>query len=487
MGYCFKLRYRILEGQRKEEREKINKKEKKEKKSHPYNGVNDKKKEPGEKNFFSNIFRSCVLRLPFFFAERFDGGRRQCYSGVSNLEMERTKMKCEAGKNTGLRSWQQVQAVYVHIPFCVQKCLYCDFASYACRNRKMQQEYVAAVCREIERKGRMGKAVNPAATVYFGGGTPSVLPAEDIAEIVAAMKNNGWWQQPAEATIEVNPGTADKDKLQALCQLGFDRVSFGVQSLQDSELAAIGRIHTAREALDAVAMAQAAGFKRINADVIYGLPQQTLRSLEDTLQQLTATGIEHLSVYGLILEEGTPLTKLVQAGKVQLPDEDAAADMYEFVQRFLQENGYERYEVSNYARSGAYSQHNLAYWRYLPYEAFGAAACAFDGARRVTATADVAAYIAGSAAGEDIYDIELLSDAELVGEFMFMNLRKTAGADLAQARERYGVDVWEKYRAELEPLREAGFIDYDEKRQILRLTESGMEVGNRIFEIFVTV
>lgn len=395
-------------------------------------------------------------------------------------------MKCEAEKNTALQPWQQVQAIYVHIPFCVQKCLYCDFASYACYDRKVQQEYVAAVCREIERKSRAKQAVNPAGTIYFGGGTPSVLPTEDIAQIVEMLKRCGYWQQPAEATIEVNPGTADMVKLQALHELGFDRISFGVQSLQDGELTAIGRIHTAREALEAIEMAKTAGFERINADVIYGLPQQTLRSLEDTLQQLTAMGIEHLSVYGLILEEGTPLTRLVEAGRVQLPDEDAAADMYEFVQRFLRESGFERYEVSNYARGGVYSRHNLVYWQYLPYEAFGAAACAFDGAARVTATADVAAYIAGSESGKDIYAAEQLSNAELLGEFMFMNLRKTSGADLLQARERYGVDVWDKYQAELEPLLAAGLVDYDAEWQILRLTESGMEVGNRIFEIFVT-
>lgn len=396
-------------------------------------------------------------------------------------------MNCEVKKNTALRPWQQVQAIYVHIPFCVQKCLYCDFASYACNDRKLQQQYAEAVCHEIRRKRKMKQAINPAATIYFGGGTPSVLAAEDIAKIAEALKSCGYWQQPAEATIEVNPGTADMTKLQALYELGFDRISFGVQSLQDGELKAIGRIHTACEALEAIEMAKNAGFKRINADVIYGLPQQSLQSLEATLQQLTETGIEHLSVYGLILEEGTPLTRLVEAGRVQLPDEDTAADMYEFVQRFLRKQGYERYEVSNYARGGAYSRHNLVYWQYLPYEAFGAAACAFDGAKRVTATAEVAAYIAGSESGKDIYEVEQLSQAALLGEFMFMNLRKTTGADLAQARERYGVDVWEKYRAELEPLRTAGLVDYDEKRQILRLTESGMEVGNQIFEIFVTV
>lgn len=439
------------------------------------------------KNFLQGFLELCFCGSFSFLAEAFDGGRQQCYSGVSNLEMERLKMKCEAEKNTALRPWQQVQAIYVHIPFCVQKCLYCDFASYACHDRKLLQQYAEAVCREIRRKSEMKQAINPAATIYFGGGTPSVLTAEDIAKIAEALKSCGYWQQPVEATIEVNPGTADIAKLQALCELGFDRISFGVQSLQNGELSAIGRIHTAREALEAIEMAKNAGFKRINADIIYGLPQQSLQSLEATLQQLTETGIEHLSVYGLILEDGTPLTRLVEAGQVQLPDEDTAADMYEFVQRFLREQGYERYEISNYTRGGAYSRHNLAYWQYLPYEAFGAAACAFDGAKRVTATAEVAAYIAGSESGKDIYDVEQLSQAELLGEFMFMNLRKTTGADLAQARERYGVDVWAKYRAELEPLRAVGLVDYDEKRQVLRLTESGMEVGNQIFEIFVTV
>jgi oxygen-independent coproporphyrinogen-3 oxidase len=216
--------------------------------------------------------------------------------------------------------------------------------------------------------------INPNATIYFGGGTPSTLPIECVSEIVGALKNHKYWQEPAEATIEVNPGTADLEKLKALRYLGFDRISFGVQSLNDVELKTIGRIHSAQEALQAIAWAKEAGFNRISADLIYGLPGQTLTSLRKTLEELTATGIEHVSVYGLIVEEGTPLAKLVDEGKLVLPEEDIAADMYEFVQSFLKEQGFERYEISNYAKKGQYSKHNLVYWKYEPYAAFGAAA-----------------------------------------------------------------------------------------------------------------
>ena len=381
---------------------------------------------------------------------------------------------------------EQIQATYIHTPFCVQKCLYCDFASYACRDTNIMKEYANAVCREIASYGAVKLPVNPQATIYFGGGTPSTLPIECIAQIVAALKENKYWQVPAEATIEVNPGTADLEKLKALRALGFDRISFGVQSLNDCELKTIGRIHSAREALQAIAWAKEAGFERISADLIYALPGQTLESLRATLEQLVATGIEHVSVYGLIVEEGTPLAKLVDEGKLVLPDEDAAADMYEFVQSFLKEQGFERYEISNYAKKGQYSKHNLVYWKYEPYAAFGAAACGFDGSSRFTASEVVSEYINQTQAAV-IYNEENLSNEELLGEFMFMGLRKTSGADLREARERFGVDVMERFASEMEPFFQKGMLAYDSEKEVLYLTEAGMELGNLIFEIFVTI
>ena len=285
----------------------------------------------------------------------------------------------------------------------------------------------------------------------------------------------------------MNPGTADLAKLQTLRSLGFDRISFGVQSLQDDELRAIGRIHNAQQALEALALARKAGFARISADLIYGLPSQTLTSLQDTLERLADTGIEHISVYGLIVEDGTPLASLVDKGRITLPDDDTAADMYELVQSFLRKRGFERYEISNYAKNGQYSRHNTVYWQYHPYMA-----CGFDGQRRRTGLSTVKEYIGQlqSFGGDDLrasalYNVEELSCAELLEEFMFMGLRRSEGASLAEARERFGVDVLQRFAFELAPLFEQKLIAYDASTQRLRLTERGMEVGNQIFEVFV--
>lgn len=385
-----------------------------------------------------------------------------------------------------------IHAVYVHIPFCKQKCLYCDFASYAGLGAEVMESYVNALCREISLRKAEAAAMSKRATVYFGGGTPSLLSIEQLERIAVALKKYGFWQIPAEATIEVNPGTADLVKLQSLRKMGFDRLSFGVQSLQDVELCTIGRIHNAAEALEAVELAKAAGFKRISCDLIYGLPGQTLLSLKDTLERLVATGIEHVSVYGLIVEEGTPLAKLVDAGKLVLPDDDTAADMYELVQDYLREQGFIRYEISNYAKNNQYSRHNYVYWQYYSYIAFGAAACGFDGSCRKTATESVSAYIKGVAqlaeglGADGLYSVEQLNSAELLSEYMFMNLRKAEGADLIEAKKRFGVDVYERYGDALEPFIERGMVNYDSVCQRLSLTEAGMELGNLIFEIFVT-
>ncbi len=393
---------------------------------------------------------------------------------------------------TSCAPWSEYQAIYLHTPFCVQKCLYCDFASYAGFSTQQMAAYTHAVCHEIAVRTAQAQNVNPTASVYFGGGTPSVLPLECLEQLAGALKKYGFWRTPCEATIEVNPGTASLGKLTALRALGFDRISFGVQSLAEGELRAIGRIHTAAQALEAVDLARQAGFSRISCDVIYGLPQQTCASLEATLTRLIATGIEHISVYGLIVEEGTPLARLVDAGKLPLPDEDEAADMYETVQQLLQQAGFSRYEISNYAKNGQYSRHNIVYWQYRPYIAFGAAACGFDGSMRRTACADVGQYTQQAALltpsgwqSSSLYEAEQLTAAMQLEEFMFMGLRRACGADLAEARARFGVDVMQRFGSALQPFLAQGLAVYDAQAQHLRLTERGMAVGNRIFEVFV--
>ena len=395
-------------------------------------------------------------------------------------------------KRINFNSWQQYQAIYVHIPFCKQKCLYCDFASYACFGEREMRTYTDALCHEIEVRAEEASNVAFGATIYFGGGTPSVLPTDCLEGIVSTLKSCGFWQKPAEATIEVNPGISDVNKLKRMREAGFDRISFGVQSLQEAELRAIGRIHSAEEAIAAIDMARAAGFARISCDLIYGLPGQSLASLKDTICRITKTGIEHMSVYGLIVEEGTPLERLVNSGQMVLPDEDIAADMYELVQRLLAEAGFERYEISNYAKNGQYSRHNTVYWQYHPYIAFGAAACGMEKALRRTAASTVPEYIAAAQAltsanwrTSELYTSESLTLQQQLEEFMFMGLRRAAGADLAEARTRFGVNVWERYQKELAPYIAQGLVGYEAAAERLYLTPAGMELGNQIFAIFV--
>lgn len=395
-------------------------------------------------------------------------------------------------KRINFNSWQQYQAIYVHIPFCKQKCLYCDFASYACFGEREMRTYTDALCHEIGVRAEEASNVASGATIYFGGGTPSVLPTDCLERIVSTLKSCGFWQKPAEATIEVNPGTADVNKLKRMREAGFDRISFGVQSLQDAELKTIGRIHNAEEALIAIDMARTAGFRRISCDLIYGLPGQSLASLKDTIYKLTKTGIEHMSVYGLIVEEGTPLERLVNSGRMVLPDEDIAADMYELVQRLLAQAGFERYEISNYAKNGQYSRHNTVYWQYHPYVAFGAAACGMEKALRRTAASTVPEYIAAAQAltsanwrTSELYTSESLTIQQQLEEFMFMGLRRAAGADLVEARARFGVDVWQRYQKELAPYIAQGLVGYEAAAERLYLTPAGMELGNQIFAIFV--
>ena len=378
----------------------------------------------------------------------------------------------------------------MHIPFCRQKCLYCDFTSYAHCSREEQQSYVDALCEEIEHCPTA--EIAPSATVYFGGGTPSVLEVEQLERIVDILRVRKLWLQPLEATIEVNPGTVDLPKLRVLKELGFTRVSMGVQSLQDAELKAVGRIHDSRQALEALELARRAGFEHINADVIYGLPLQTLTSLEASLRRLCATGIDHISVYGLILEEKTPLWQLVKQGRISLPDEDTCADMYELVQRLLRAEGFCRYEISNYVRLGGgqelaasgYSRHNDVYWRYQPYLAFGAGAVSFDGVKRCNRPAGIRDYM-DWVRGKPFPVEERLTEQELFSEFMLMGLRRSRGASLREARERFGVEVLQVYGEVLRPYLERGLLNYDTGEECLFLTESGMELGNRIFELFV--
>ena len=386
-----------------------------------------------------------------------------------------------------MKPYDVFQGVYVHTPFCLRKCLYCDFPSYAGCPAALQERYVEALCREIRNPALSywKKPVAPRATIYFGGGTPTVLSARQLGRVVAALKEAGWWRHPAEATIEANPGTVDPAKLQALRELGFDRLSLGVQSFHDRELQAIGRIHTAAQAVQAVAWAKEAGFARVSIDLMYGLPGQTPDSFRRSLDQALSLGLEHISAYSLILEEGTPLERLVGEGAVTLPGDDATGAMYDAVTRVLTAAGLSRYEVSNYAVTEQESRHNEVYWQYLPYAAFGAAACGFNGSLRKTNTADVEDYVRAMEEGQAdaVWQVEELPPATRLEEAIFMGLRMVQGVSLAGLDERFGVDVSSIYKEEIDDLTRKGMLELRQGR--MRLTPYGMRYGNEAFAAFI--
>lgn len=374
--------------------------------------------------------------------------------------------------------WEQIQGIYIHIPFCLQKCLYCDFASFAGKTDLMHA-YALTLCKEIERRaGEM--SILPEATIYFGGGTPSLMPIEDMKMIVDTLKKEKVWQQPAEVTMEMNPGTVGLDKLCRYRDLGIDRVSFGVQTLNDKELADVGRLHTAAQALEAIELAARAGFKRISADLIYGLPGQTVESFEHTLETLTRTSISHMSVYGLTLEEGTPLAALVNSGSLTLPSEEEAEAMYDLTISYLADKGFNRYEIANFAQAGQESLHNLVYWQYLPYHGFGSAACSFNGKMRLTNAAKIEDYLSDTPPTEE----ELPARTRLA-EFLFLGLRTVAGITVATAQARFGVDVMAMFGEKINKFVAKGMMKFNQADGRLQLTDLGMKFGNEIFEIFL--
>ena len=382
-----------------------------------------------------------------------------------------------------MQKWEQIQGVYIHTPFCLQKCLYCDFASYAGADTETMEKYVDAVCSEIMMRSNE-VTIADQATLYFGGGTPSLLSEKLLAKLVEALQKNGCWLQPAEATIEVNPGTADLDKLRFFKDLGFDRISFGVQSLNDAELRAVGRIHTANEALDAITVAEKAGFTRVSADLIYGLPEQSLQTLKTSLQNLTAAGLQHLSVYGLTIEKNTPLAGMLDKGKVELPDEDCQLAMYELVQEYLEAQGLHRYEISNYAKPGFACRHNIGYWKRTDYLGFGPSAASLFGNRRWTNTADRSLYLKACGALEKIReDEEILSRQDAMEEFMFLGLRMTQGISTTEFEEKFGKEIHAVYGGVLKKYEAMHLLQEHSGR--LALTRDGISVSNVILADFL--
>ncbi|MBQ5832895.1 MAG: oxygen-independent coproporphyrinogen III oxidase [Selenomonadales bacterium] len=372
--------------------------------------------------------------------------------------------------------------IYIHIPFCKQKCYYCDFPWYAGKEA-CQDYYLDALLFEIRKEGRayQDRIVD---TVFFGGGTPSVLPKEALPRIIAALRESFTLADDAEVSAEANPGTVDKEKLTAWREAGIDRISFGVQSFHDSLLRNIGRIHTAEQATDAIKLAREAGFDNINLDLIYGLPSQTVAMLEDDVKRAVSLGIEHISVYGLIVEEDTVLEAMVDEGKVTLPSDEDEEAMYDHVTTHLEDIGYLRYEISNYARDGKVCRHNLKYWQFADYLGLGSAAHSFVAGKRFANERSIDDYIRRmTEEGTARLDDEAETIEELRGEYVFLALRTTEGIDTEDFQKSFGMDFFVQYGDIINRMMTQGLLMRDGR--YVRLTKLGMKYGNRVFAQFV--
>lgn len=364
--------------------------------------------------------------------------------------------------------------IYIHVPFCLSKCHYCDFCSVLRADGSKRERYVARLCSEIasfaQKIGESGK-IPVADTVYFGGGTPTLLTAEQFERILAAVDSSFGIAEGAEITAETNPKTADGEKLSDLRRLGVNRLSIGMQSVHDGELKALGRIHSFADFLETYGAARKVGFDNLSVDLMYGIPRQTKESFAESVKTLCRLAPEHISSYCLTVEEDTNFGR--RRDSLILPDEDEVGDMYADMTAILSENGYEKYEISNFARKGRESRHNTKYWRLDCYLGFGSAAHSFYSGVRFAHSRDVDAYIEGR---DTIIEVERIGERDAMDEFAMLGMRLSRGVSCAEFEERFGREFFsvfpnfKKYAPE--------FVCFD--GGVCRFTEKGMLVSNTI-------
>jgi oxygen-independent coproporphyrinogen-3 oxidase len=343
--------------------------------------------------------------------------------------------------------------------------------------------YVAAVEREIERRaGPLGRP--PAQTIFFGGGTPSLLPPPLLGRLLDALRRHFAVVPRAEITMEANPGTLDESRLRAVRALGVNRLSFGVQSLNDRKLRLLGRIHSAAEALAAFDLSRRCGFDNLSGDLIYALPGQGRADWRDTLTRLAALDPPHLSLYALTPEEGTPLWRALERGELKLPVSDRAAQMYEWARDELAARGYHHYEISNWARPGWESRHNMAYWVQTPYLGFGVSAHGYFAGERRGNVRGLAAYLRRIAQGQDpAASVEPIDAARARSDGMIFGLRVLDGLDRAVYRRRHGADPLDLWPQEIAGLQEQGLLAVSAER--IALTRRAHLLGNYVWEHFL--
>lgn len=367
--------------------------------------------------------------------------------------------------------------IYVHIPFCKKKCDYCDFISFSNKDN-IQEQYIETVCKDIVKSKE--QAVNyEVSTIYFGGGTPSYIDSKLIGKVLEAIKVNYNVCDSAEITIEINPGTVTKEKLEFYKQIGFNRLSIGLQSTHDRLLKTIGRIHTYNEFLETYNLARQVGFENINVDLMLALPTQTLDELVQSTNDIIKLNPEHISIYSLILEEQTLLHQKVMNGKMELLDEELERKMYWETKKILEANGFEHYEISNFAKKEFKSKHNLSCWEQEEYLGFGVASHSYLGNKRFSRTNSIEEYIKN-------IDVEIneVQDREAKAkEYMLLGLRKLDGVSISAFERKFEINPLFYFRFEISKLEEEDLIEVDLDN--IKLTNKGLDLANRVFEEFV--
>ena len=371
--------------------------------------------------------------------------------------------------------------LYLHMPFCVRKCAYCDFLSFP-TDQETQNLYTRRLWEDIDAMGKKYGDI-PVDTIFIGGGTPSVPDSALIVGIMEHVRKAFHVAEGAEISMEANPGTVTREKLTDYRRAGINRLSFGLQSANDRELKLLGRIHTWAEFLESFHLARECGFTNINIDLMSALPGQTRESWKDTLKRVTDLNPEHISAYSLIIEDGTPFGEKYgsEEGRKLLPDEDSEREMYHETKRFLRDCGYERYEISNYAKPGRACRHNIGYWTGLPYLGLGLGASSYMDGCRFAVNSDMKQYLEEKPGM--FTDVEKLTKKDMEEEFFYVGLRMTAGVSLPEFERRFGVSAKDVYPGLMEMFVEEKAAVFQGDRFVL--TDYGLDVSNYIMAQFL--
>ena len=370
--------------------------------------------------------------------------------------------------------------VYIHIPFCKQKCYYCDFISFP-NIEKMQEKYVQALLKEIENFIKENQELK-IETIYIGGGTPSYIDSKYIEKILSLFNKKNL----IESTIEVNPGTVNKEKLEAYKKAGINRLSIGLQSTSNRLLKQIGRIHKFEDFLNTYNLAKNIGFNNINVDLMIGLPNQNIADIKKSLEEVVKLNPTHISVYSLIIEENTPIAQMIEKGELNLPDEEEERNMYWYVKNFLELQGYNHYEISNFSKKGYESKHNLDCWEQKEYVGFGLAAHSYINKIRYSNTEDLEKYIKNceeSRFNENKIIREKQNHFTQEQEYMLLGLRKIDGVSIQNFKNKFGENPIFVFRNELNKLVEEKLLKVTEDN--IMLTNKGLDLANLVWEEFV--